>query len=236
MPVAEQGSQPTSVGAADKNFSQHYCDLRHQTKIELSTEAVDRIRIVSDCEIHELQRSTPPDWACDFGQDQFGIYAAFELSPGKDSEAIRQYLRWIPAGRFKMGSPETEPGRSGNETPHDVVLTDGFWMFDSPCPQQLWQLVMGDNPSRFVDPRRPVEQVSWEESVRFTQKVSDLVGLEFSLPTEAQWEYSCRAGTSSAIYTGRSISNLRADSLSELDAYRLVPWKLRPPVRPFRRV
>jgi formylglycine-generating enzyme required for sulfatase activity len=103
-----------------------------------------------------------------------------------------------------MGSPENEPGRYKEEGPrHRVTLTRGFWLFDTPCTQGLWETVMGNNPSHFKSPTRPVEQVSWEEVQDFLGKINaEIPGLDLVLPSEAQWEYACRAGTETAIYTG----------------------------------
>jgi formylglycine-generating enzyme required for sulfatase activity len=71
-------------------------------------------------------------------------------------------MRWVPPGRFTMGSPANEAGRWDREGPqYDVQLTQGFWLFDTPCTQGLWQAVMGTHPSRFKGESRPVEQVSW---------------------------------------------------------------------------
>jgi formylglycine-generating enzyme required for sulfatase activity len=82
-------------------------------------------------------------------------------------------------------------------------LTEGFWLFDTPVTQALWQAVMGDNPSRFKSPTRPVEQVSWDDSKNFIKKLNaEIPGLALCLPTEAQWEYACRAGTTTATYAG----------------------------------
>ncbi len=106
-------------------------------------------------------------------------------------------MRWIPPGRFTMGSPEDEAGRWEGEGPqHEVQLTQGFWVFDTPCTQALWQAVMGTNPSRFQGEKRPVESVSWEDCQEFLAAFNrKLPELDLVLPTEAQWEYACRAGT-----------------------------------------
>jgi formylglycine-generating enzyme required for sulfatase activity len=72
---------------------------------------------------------------------------------GVDGTQVSQRLRWIPPGRFLMGSPENEPERWNDEGPqHTVTIAKGFWLFDTACTQALWQAVMGDNPSPFKDP------------------------------------------------------------------------------------
>ncbi len=117
---------------------------------------------------------------------------------------VTQRLRWIPPGRFTMGSPEDEPGFVEFEGPqHAVTLNEGFWLFETPCTQALWQAVMGENPSHFQTPDRPVEQVSWDQVQAFIAMINARVpGLALTLPSEAQWEYACRAGTATALYTG----------------------------------
>jgi formylglycine-generating enzyme required for sulfatase activity len=103
-----------------------------------------------------------------------------------------------------MGSPEDEVGRYENEGPqHEVMIERGFWIFATPCTQALWEAVMGRNPSEFRSPTRPVEQVSWDDCQEFMTRLNArLEGLELSLPSEVQWEYACRAGTTTATYAG----------------------------------
>jgi formylglycine-generating enzyme required for sulfatase activity len=103
-----------------------------------------------------------------------------------------------------MGSRANEPGRYDYEGPcHAVTIGEGFWLFDTPCTQALWQAVMGDNPCRFKSPTRPVETVSFEDAKRFLSAIIDrLPGLDLVLPSEAQWEYACRAGIDDATYAG----------------------------------
>jgi formylglycine-generating enzyme required for sulfatase activity len=105
---------------------------------------------------HPLIYGQPPDWADAWGQDKYGAWVAFTINE------ITQRLRWIPAGEFLMGSPESEEGRFSEEGPqHEVTLTNSYWLFDTPCTQALWEVVMSNNPSRFKNPQRPVEQVNW---------------------------------------------------------------------------
>jgi len=154
---------------------------------------------IIDASLHPLMYGEPPEWASGWGQDRFGVYVAFTIRA-----AVTQRLRWIPPGRFLMGSPGTEEGRFEWEGPrHEVTLAEGFWLFDTPCTQALWQAVMGENPSEFKSPTRPVEQVSFEDVQRFLDTLNGLVpGLGLILPSEAQWEYACRAGTETATYAG----------------------------------
>ena len=171
---------------------------------------------------HPLVAGRAPAWADAWGQDRHGVFAAFTLG------AVTQRLRWIPPGRFRMGSPPDETqglARNDTERPwferehprHEVYLTQGFWLFDTPCTQALWVAVMDDNPSRFKSPDRPVEQVSWDTVQGFIDRINALIpGLALTLPTEAQWEHACRAGTDSALYNG-PIEILGANHAPALD-------------------
>ena len=125
-------------------------------------------------------------------------------------------LVWIAPGTFTMGSPPTEVGRNANEGPQtQVALTKGFWLGKYLVTQGQYQAVMGSNPSYFkaLGKDVPVEQVSWNDAMMFCQKLTAQeqaagrlpAGYAFTLPTEAQWEYACRAGT-----TGPYAGNLDA--------------------------
>ncbi|MBK8908174.1 MAG: formylglycine-generating enzyme family protein [Rhodospirillales bacterium] len=107
-----------------------------------------------------------------------------------------------------MGSPETEKERYADEGPqHAVTISSGFWVFDTACTQALWQAVMGDNPGHFKGPDRPVDSVSWNDVQQFLKRINALLpGLELVLPTEAQWEYACRAGTTTPFSFGETIT------------------------------
>ena len=108
---------------------------------------------------------------------------------------------WCPAGTFTMGSPSWEAGRSGNETQHPVRLTEGFWMAKHEVTQKQWESVMGNNPSRWKREDLPVEQVSWDECEAFCRKCRE-AGVDLRLPTEAEWERACRAGTETTFSWG----------------------------------
>jgi formylglycine-generating enzyme required for sulfatase activity len=143
-----------------------------------------------------MRDGLPPEWAHGYGFDAFGPFASFTVG-----EAT-QRLRWVPPAVFWMGSPEGEAGRDDDEVQHDVELTEGYWMADSPVTQALWMGVMGDNPAQFKHPERPVDTVSWEDAQRFIDQLNRQIGLEMRLPTEAEWECACRAGTNTATYAG----------------------------------
>ncbi len=113
----------------------------------------------------------------------------------------------IPAGRFLMGSPETEAQRDDDEGPQHYVDVPEFFMGKYPVTQAQWQAVMGNNPSRFKGANRPVERVSWYDATKFCQKLSDRTGKKYSLPSESQWEYACRAGTTTPFYFGETITS-----------------------------
>jgi formylglycine-generating enzyme required for sulfatase activity len=111
---------------------------------------------------------------------------------------------WIPPGHFLMGGN----GESDNPQ-HRVTITKGFWMGISPVTQTQWQAVMGYNPSNFRGDDRPVEQVSWFDCQEFCQKMAELTGKPIHLPTEAEWEYACRAGTVSEYWSGNGDGALK---------------------------
>ncbi|MHC6202251.1 formylglycine-generating enzyme family protein [Breznakiellaceae bacterium SP9] len=138
----------------------------------------------------------------------------------------------IPAGTFAMGSPSDEVDHQSDETLHDVTLS-AFTMSKHEVTQAQWQAVMGSNPSFFTfsieNDKRPVERVSWYETIEFCNRLSVLAGLSpaytisetnvtwnrsangYRLPTEAEWEYACRAGTTTPFNTGDNITTDQAN-------------------------
>jgi formylglycine-generating enzyme required for sulfatase activity len=143
--------------------------------------------------------------------------------PGKTlTNSIGMKLVYIPPGEFMMGSRDTveEVGRKGggkntyftHEHPqHRVKITNGFFMGSTEVTQGQYREIMGKNPSHFKGEDNPVETVSWDDAVKFCKKLSEKEGKTYRLPTEAEWEYACRAGTSSPFHTGETISTSQAN-------------------------
>jgi formylglycine-generating enzyme required for sulfatase activity len=132
----------------------------------------------------------------------------FDKAPGSSCSFGGIPVRWIPPGSFMMGSPDSEEGRNSDETQHEVVLSQGFFMAETECTQGQWNLVMGSNPSYLKGTEQPVEQVTWGKAVGYCRKLTAKQcaegiladGWEWRLPTEAEWEYAARAGTTGARY------------------------------------
>jgi len=118
----------------------------------------------------------------------------------------------IPAGQFKMGTPEDEPGRNHDEGPvREVVFRASFYMGRFETTQEQYEAIMGQNPSQFKGPRRPVESVSSFDAQEFCERVTKRLGREVRLPTEAEWEYACRAGSSTAFCAGATLHSTEAN-------------------------
>jgi formylglycine-generating enzyme required for sulfatase activity len=138
-------------------------------------------------------RAGYPEAAIEFAQQAFG----FDLLA-------------VAPGEFLMGSPPEEQGRFGDENQHRVRLTQPYWIGRYPVTQAQFQSVMGDNPSQFKVARRPVENVDWHRAMEFCAKLTEQAraagclpeDFEFRLPSEAEWEYACRAGTTTAFNDG----------------------------------
>ncbi|MBO4796666.1 MAG: SUMF1/EgtB/PvdO family nonheme iron enzyme, partial [Verrucomicrobia bacterium] len=131
------------------------------------------------------------------------------------SEDVNLHMIWIEPGTFMMGSSENELGRQNNETQHRVTLTKGYWLGKFEVTQAQYEAIMGTNPSKFKGASLPVECVSWKDATNFCAKLTAIEKkagrlpeeYEYTLPTEAQWEYACRAGTTTALNNGRNLSD-----------------------------
>ncbi len=148
--------------------------------------------------------------------------------PGEDfsvslSAGVSLDMIWIGPGTFMMGSPEDELGRQDNETQHEVTLTKGYWLGKYEITQAQYEAVMGTNPSEFKGADRPVEKVNWFDAIDFCIELETVEkavgrlpeGYEYTLPTETQWEYACRAGTTNSLNSGKNLSD--AEECLEMD-------------------
>ena len=116
----------------------------------------------------------------------------------------------IPGGLFHMGS--LHPGANAEEAPQHLVSVQNFYFSRGPITQAQWQAVMGRLPScRFHDPNYPVENVDWHQAREFCRKLARVTGRPYRLPSEAEWEYACRAGTSTPFWTGATITTDQAN-------------------------
>ncbi|MEQ8972538.1 MAG: formylglycine-generating enzyme family protein [Coleofasciculus sp. C1-SOL-03] len=139
--------------------------------------------------------------------------AQFFVEQLSDDVGIRMML--IPKGSFNMGSPEYEPERSASEEPVHQVNVPSFFMGKYPVTQAQWRVVaslppvnreLNPNPSRFKGDNRPVECISWYDAVEFCQRLSQYTHRSYRLPTDAEWEYACRAGTTTPFHFGETIT------------------------------
>jgi formylglycine-generating enzyme required for sulfatase activity len=130
------------------------------------------------------------------------------------AEAVSIKLLKIPAGSFLMGSPPES--NSDYEKPQHLVTLESFWLSQIPITQAQWSIVanwptvnvpLKPNPSYFKGPNKPLEQVSWEDAIEFCNRLCQRTGRYYSLPSEAQWEYACRAGTTTPFHFGETISS-----------------------------
>lgn len=140
-----------------------------------------------------------------------------EIQPGKP---LGEAAVSIPGGRFTMGSPEGEVSRDSDEGPQHEVTVPAFFMGRYAVTQAQWRVVAGydrinlylnPDPARFKGDDRPVEQVSWEEAQEFCQRLAAKTGKAYRLPTEAEWEYACRAGTSTPFHFGETLTSKLAN-------------------------
>jgi formylglycine-generating enzyme required for sulfatase activity len=119
---------------------------------------------------------------------------------------INLEMIFIPASTFKMGSPETEKDRNENETLHKVTITKSFFLGIYTVTQEQWEAVMGNNPSNTKGSNLPVTNISWEDCQDFIKKLNAKTNGGYRLPMEAEWEYACRAGTTTNYSFGDEIT------------------------------
>jgi formylglycine-generating enzyme required for sulfatase activity len=136
-----------------------------------------------------------------------------EIAEVKLNDLVSMKFVQIPAGTFIMGSPKSEESRLNNEDQHEVTISQPFYLGIHEVTQEQYWAVMDNNPSNFTanGGARPVETVSWDDAIEFCRKASALTGKRLRLPTEAEWEYACRAGTATPFNTGETISTDQAN-------------------------
>jgi eukaryotic-like serine/threonine-protein kinase len=199
-----------------------------QGRFDLPSEIDDQIPVYWDDVLDKALKSRPErrwESVCAFREALEGTNASRPVAPeiitpkktdpkavdvitiplsNMPSHAKPLEMVYIPAGTFMMGSPDDEIGRYDFEgTLHRVILAHGFYMGKYQVTQAQWEAVMGDNPSRFSGkPNNPVENVSWNDCQAFIEKLNQMGQGTYRLPTEAEWEYACRAGTQTRFYWG----------------------------------
>ena len=147
------------------------------------------------------------------------LVAGINAGMGKTGPAQKKYsvdlgndtqldMVWIHAGSFLMGSPETEEGWGDDKGIQTEIALEGYWIGKYEVTQAQYMAVMGTNPSHFKGDNNPVEEVNWNDAMEFCRKLSEKTGKNFILPTEAQWEYACRAGTTTAYSFGDDATQL----------------------------
>lgn len=184
-------------------------NLEHTRMTDSGVETLKKA--LPKCNIHGRPNRepdlTPPETSVQvFGQAGSPPSKAF-------TNTIGMQFVWIQPGAFVMGCPKNEEGSLRDDTPqHKVTLTKGFYMSVYTVTQEEWQAVMGNNPSHFKGEKRlPIEMVSWYDSQNFIKKLVESEKVPYRLPTAAEWEYSCRAGTTTPFYFGELISPEQAN-------------------------
>ncbi len=125
-----------------------------------------------------------------------------------DKKEVDLEMVGIPGGTFLMGSPDSDSDAYDDEKPQHEVTVPNFYIGRYPVTQAQWEAVMSGNPSKFKRESCPVEQVSWNDAVKFCDRLTKSTGKKYRLPTETEWEYACRAGTTTKYYFGDDVGDL----------------------------
>ena len=209
LPASNSADEPSDLLVVDKNKVAFIAAIAVTALILLAAlfamTSGSKSQKVAENKQEEIQEEKEPvdssanDSVLDLQNDDVQNVTEIEIEDRivKVVNGVEFAFRYCPAGKFVMGSPESEVGRNKDEKQHEVTLSKGFWIMESEVTQRQWQAVMGNNPSKNKGDDLPVEQVSWNDCQEFCKKCVDL-GFAFQLPTEAQWEYACRAGTTGA--------------------------------------
>ena len=225
---SEPASEPKIVTNADADWPPlrwlefEVATLRQQDawpplqtqELTVATLTIEEFLEPFECEVVTLQRRS---------RRQFWQY--------RESLSQEVYLEMvsIPAGKFLMGASPNDTAGSRNERPQREVTVEPFFMAKYPVTQQQWRVVaslesikqdLNPNPSHFKGDNRPVEGISWYDAMEFCARLSRITGQEYRLPSEAEWEYACRAGTVTPFFFGRSITA----QLANYDARTTFGW------------
>ena len=181
---------------------------------------------VIDTSRHPLMHGGAPAWASGWGEDAKGVFVEIRV---KD---VVQVLRWCRPGRFLMGAGSDDPDARDLERPQtEISFREGFWLGDTPVTQKFYSALMGENPSRFESPNRPVERVSWQDAKAFIAQLNSTQDqLNLRLPSEAEWEYACRARTLTPYWWGTQWDDAKANAQGHVGKTRDVgtypgnPW------------
>ena len=159
------------------------------------------------------------------GEDARSIQFTVSRKKGLPIEVVNSigmHFRLVPSGTFMMGSPEDEKYRNKGEKLHVSEIKKPFYLGKFEVTQEQWNAVMDDNPSGFDEKRHPVEEVTWNDCQEFLKKLcrkEDLPEDTYRLPTEAEWEYACRAGTQAAYYFGDNPEQLSDFAIYKANSY-----------------
>jgi formylglycine-generating enzyme required for sulfatase activity len=181
-----------------------YLEEQDDRQHRLQGELLRRVYLLTrTCQVHNRPRLEERlRGLIEQGVRPIGPYRQVDLGKG-----VGMTFAWVPPGTFLMGSPEDEEGVLPDEGPQrEVTLTSGFWMAVHVVTQGQWESVRGSLPCRSRGTDRPVVCVSWEDGQELARQFGQRVGLSCRLPTEAEWEYACRAGTTTPFHFGPTIS------------------------------
>ena len=193
--LADQATAPASKGAMLERAKAYYARFVDLHKVD------DVARAGATLMLKKIE-----DALMKLGPEPKSSPASLTLDLGK---GVTMKLVLIRPGRFMMGSPDSELGRGDKEGPqHEVVIAKPFYLGVTEVTQAQYEAVMGTNPSQFKGPTNPVESVSWNDAVEFCRKLSEKTRKTFRLPTEAEREYACRAGSKTRFSFGDSESVL----------------------------
>jgi formylglycine-generating enzyme required for sulfatase activity len=219
---------PEQAEYASKRRSTNLADLPFQTPHELKNLIDQPVLAKVTLPVPLPQVVAPKPLAAPFTEAEAYVaqrdWATFKKTETEIKNKLGMRLALIPPGKFQMGSPFDEAERESDETQHRVRITRPFWLGVYEVTQEEWATMMGNQPSYFsssgggkdrvsgLDTSRfPVEQVSWDDATEFCRRLSAQEGQEYRLPTEAEWEYACRAGTTTAYHFGGVLNGDKAN-------------------------